>query len=87
MSPEDQRFTLRELRRTDSIIDSHGLVDPSVCLSFPRMPRRVRVSVSSIPSRSEAAAPGCERSSSSASSPRARRVRKVDSALDLLRAT
>ena len=31
ISPEDQRLTLRCVRRTISIIDSHGLVDSSVC--------------------------------------------------------
>jgi hypothetical protein len=33
-------------------------VDSSVCLSLPRIPRRVRVSVSSRPSRNDDAAPG-----------------------------
>jgi hypothetical protein len=42
------------------------LVDLSVCLSAPPMPSRVSVSVSSIPSRSDAVAPGRERSSSAA---------------------
>ena len=61
MSPFCQRLTLRLMRRTVSIIDSHGFVDASVRLSRPRTPRRVTVSVSSMPSRSDAAAPGCER--------------------------
>jgi hypothetical protein len=67
MSPDCQRFTLREVRRTVSIIDSHGFVDCSVRLSDPLIPSRVTVSVSVMPSRSEAAAPGWDRSSSPAS--------------------
>jgi hypothetical protein len=39
-------------------IDSHGFVDSSVRFRLPRTPSRVSVSVSSIPSRSEPAAPG-----------------------------
>ncbi len=35
-----------------------GLVEASVRVSGPLIPRRVRVSVSAIPSRGEAAAPG-----------------------------
>ena len=58
ISPEDQRLTLRWVRRTISSIDSQGLVDSSVRFSEPLMPSRVRVSVSSMPSRSELAAPG-----------------------------
>src|SRR3954464_15108499 len=58
MSPFCQCLTLRLTRRTVSIIDSHGFVDASVRLCRPQMPRRVTVSVSSKPSRSEAAAPG-----------------------------
>jgi hypothetical protein len=58
---------MREVRRTISIIDSHGLVDCSVRFSDPLIPSLVTVSVSVIPSRSEAAAPGWERSSSPAS--------------------
>ena len=68
MSPLDQCLTLRAMRRTVSIIDSHGFVEASVRLSRPRTPSRVTVSVSCMPSRSDAAAPGCERASSSASS-------------------
>jgi len=49
ISPDDQRFTLRWVRRTISIIDSHGFVDSSVRLSEPPIPRRVSVSVSSMP--------------------------------------
>ena len=60
MSPFCQRLTLRLMRRTVSIIDSHGFVEASVRLSRPRTPRRVTVSVSSMPSRSDAAAPGCD---------------------------
>jgi len=45
-------------RRTVAIIDSHGLVETSVRLSRPRTPSRVTVSVSGMPSRSDAAAPG-----------------------------
>jgi hypothetical protein len=45
ISPELQRFTLRWVRRTISIIDSHGLVDSSVRLRLPLTPKRVRVSV------------------------------------------
>src|SRR3954451_11769059 len=64
MSPFCQRLTLRLVRLTVSIIDSHGFVDCSVLRSAPRTPRRVTVNVSSRPSRSDAAAPGCDRSSS-----------------------
>jgi hypothetical protein len=46
------------MTRTVEIIDSHGLVDWRVSLSLPVIPRRVTVRVSSISSRSEAAAPG-----------------------------
>src|SRR5829696_4894920 len=60
MSPLDQCLTLRATRRTVSIIDSHGFVEASVRLSRPRTPRRVTVRVSCMPSRSDAAAPGCE---------------------------
>src|SRR5207244_2422897 len=63
-SPEDQRLTLRWVRRTISSIDSQGLVDASVRFSEPVTPSRVSVSVSSIPSRSELAAPGWVWSSS-----------------------
>jgi hypothetical protein len=59
-------LTLRELRRTHSIIDSQGLVDSRVRFNAPRTPSRVTVSVSGIPSLSEAAAPGWDRSSSEA---------------------
>ena len=64
ISPDRQRLTLRLVRRTHSIIDSHGLVEASVRFNEPVMPRRLSVSVSVIPSRSEAAAPGWLRSSS-----------------------
>ena len=74
MSPFCQRLTLREIRRTVSIIDSHGFVLTSVRLSRPRTPRRVTVSVSSRPSRSDAAAPGCERCSSPTSTSRRSRA-------------
>src|SRR6266851_8074630 len=47
ISPEDQRLTLRWVRRTISIIDSHGLVLSSVRLSEPVTPSQVSVSVSS----------------------------------------
>jgi hypothetical protein len=47
---------LRAVRRTHSIIDSHGFVDCSVFLSVPRTPSRVTLSVSSRFSRSDAAA-------------------------------
>ena len=67
LSPFCQRLTLRATRRTVSIIDSHGFVEASVRLSRPRTPSRVTVSVSSMPSRSDAAAPGWVRASSSAS--------------------
>src|SRR5215210_501443 len=66
ISPEDQRFTLRDERRTHSIMDSQGFVEERVALSAPETPRRFTVSVSASPSRSDAAAPGCERSSSHA---------------------
>src|ERR687887_442544 len=52
MSPLCQCLTLRLTRRTVSIIDSHGFVEASMRLSRPRTPRRVTVSVSSMPSRS-----------------------------------
>jgi len=58
ISPERQRFTLREVRRMHSIIDSQGFVEASVRFKEPLMPRRVNVSVSPIPSDSEVAAPG-----------------------------
>src|SRR4051812_42154642 len=58
MSPFCQRLTLRLTRRTVSIIDSHGFVEASVRLSRPRTPRRVMVSVSSMPSRSDAGCAG-----------------------------
>jgi hypothetical protein len=58
MSPDCQCLTLRELRRTHSIIDSHGFVDSSVHFSAPLIPSRVTVTVSSSPSRSDAAALG-----------------------------
>src|SRR5262249_21328355 len=67
VSPELQFLTLRLIARTVGIIDSHGLVVCRVRLSLPVVPRRVTVSVSSIPSLSEPAAPGCALSSSSAS--------------------
>src|SRR3954466_5456791 len=67
MSPFCQRLTLRLVRRTVSIIDSHGLGDASVRLSWPATPSLVIVSVSAMPSRSDAAAPGSVRASSSAS--------------------
>jgi hypothetical protein len=51
-------LTLRLVRRTVSSIDSHGFVDCSVLRSAPRTPSRVTVSVSSRPSRSDAAATG-----------------------------
>jgi len=57
MSPDCQCLTLRELRRTHSIIGSHGLV-ASVRFSAPLIPRRGTVTFSSRPSRSDAAAPG-----------------------------
>src|SRR5215213_8924125 len=38
MSPDCQRLTLRLMRRTVSIIDSHGFVEASVRLSGPRTP-------------------------------------------------
>jgi len=41
---------LRDVRRTHSIIDSHGFVDSSVPFSAPRIPSRVTVSVSAMPS-------------------------------------
>ncbi len=51
MSPDCQRFTLRDVRRTMSIIDSIGFVEDSVFFRRPRIPRRVSVRVSSSPSR------------------------------------
>ena len=44
ISPDDQRFTFRWVRRTISIIDSHGLVDSSVRLRLPVTPSRVSAS-------------------------------------------
>ena len=67
ISPEDQFLTLRCVVRTVSIIDSAGFVDSSVRLSLPLIPSRITVSVSSMPSVSEQAAPGCVCPSSSAS--------------------
>ena len=49
ISPDCQRLTLRLVRRTHSIIDSHGLVDSSVRFSEPLIPGRVSVSVSASP--------------------------------------
>jgi hypothetical protein len=46
---------LRLVRRTVSIIDSHGFDDASVRLRCPVTPSLVTVSVSSMPSRSDAA--------------------------------
>src|SRR5437867_3791600 len=42
ISPDDQRSTVRWVRRTISIIDSHGFVDSSVRFSEPVTPSRVR---------------------------------------------
>lgn len=67
ISPFCQCSTLREERRTHSTSDSHGLVDSSVFLSLSVTPRRVTVNASCRPSRSDAAAPGWERSSSEVS--------------------
>ena len=43
ISPDCQRLTLRLVRRTHSIIDSHGLVEASVRFNEPVTPRRVSV--------------------------------------------
>src|SRR5919198_5687259 len=43
ISPDDQCFTLRWVRRTISSIDSHGFVLSRVRLSDPVTPSRVRV--------------------------------------------
>ena len=67
MSPSCQRLTLRWVWRTISIIDSIGLVEDSVFESWPVIPRRISVSVSGSPSRSDAPASGQARSSSEAS--------------------
>ena len=76
MSPSRQRFTLRWVWRTISIIDSIGLVEHERLGEAARRSRaRISVSVSSIPSRSEPAASGQERSSSPASSSRRWRAR------------
>ena len=56
--PSRQRVTLRLVVRAIEIIDSTGLDVISVLASWPSMPRRVTVNISSRPSRSEAAAPG-----------------------------
>ncbi len=58
MSPDCQGFTLRWVWRTISIIDSQGLVQASVFVSGSEILRRVRVIVSSRPSRNERAASG-----------------------------
>ncbi len=58
ISPDCQRLTFLLVRRTHSIIDSIRVVDARVRFRDPLIPRRVRVSVSAIPSRREAAAPG-----------------------------
>lgn len=67
MSPDCQDFTFRCVWRTISIIDSQVFVELSVFAS-PESPRRVRVRVSSSPSRSERAASGQVPPSSAASS-------------------
>src|SRR5664279_3594854 len=67
MSPSCQRLTLRWVGRTISIIDSIGFVEDSVFESRPVIPSRISVSVSVIPSRSDAAASGHLFSSSAAS--------------------
>ena len=64
---EAGEVTLELVRRTHSIIDSHGLVDARVRLRDPVTLSRVMVSVSVMPSRSEEAAPGWVCSSSAAS--------------------
>src|SRR3954447_4521930 len=58
MSPSRQRFTLRWVERTISIIDSHGLVEHSVLASWPVIPSPISVNVSAMPCLSEAAASG-----------------------------
>ena len=58
MSPSCQRFTLRCVWRTISIMLSHGFVEHSVLASWPVIPSRISVSVSGRPSRSEPAASG-----------------------------
>ena len=47
MSPSCQRFTLRWVWRTISIMLSHGFVEQSVVASLPLIPSRISVSVSS----------------------------------------
>jgi hypothetical protein len=42
ISPEDQRFTLRCVRRTISIMDSIGWLTPACALSCPVIPSRCR---------------------------------------------
>ena len=58
ISPSRQRFTVDACSRTISIIDSIGFVENTVFNNGPRTPSLVTVSVSSRPSRSDAAAPG-----------------------------
>lgn len=58
MSPPFQRFTLPCVLRTISIIDSQGLVEARVRRRRSEAPRRCTVTVSSSPSRKEAAALG-----------------------------
>jgi hypothetical protein len=67
MSPFCQRLTLRLVARQIAIIDSIGFVEDNVFQSCSWTPRRYNVTVSARPSRSDAAAPGCECASSPAS--------------------
>ena len=70
MSPFCQRLTLREVARQMPIMDSIGFVEDSVFQSCRCTRRRCSVTVSARPSRSDAAAPGCECASSPASASR-----------------
>jgi hypothetical protein len=60
IAPDSQFFTRRACVLTISIIGSIGFVDSSVRRSEPPMPRRVKVSVSSSHSRSDAGRRGTE---------------------------
>src|SRR6266545_3449143 len=61
--PSRQRVTLRLVVRAMEIIDSIGFEVVSVVASRPVIPSRATVNSSVMPSRSDAAAPGCLRSS------------------------
>jgi len=84
MVPSRQRLTLRWVVRATEIIDSTGLVDPRVRHSRSESPRRRTVNISSRPSRSDAAAPGCLASSALARSRAARSPASASGSLNAL---